>query len=59
VTTGTDFRLLRFAWDARAAAYRREVAYNPPDQWSVRHSNKYDVPDDGYIEAARERTDNQ
>jgi hypothetical protein len=53
VTTGNDFKLLRFAWDERSAAYAQEIVANPSDQWFVRHSNKYNIPQADYTETGR------
>lgn len=30
--------------------YQKEVVLDPPDQWAMRHSNKYNIPDPAKIE---------
>jgi hypothetical protein len=47
--TNNSFELLRVYWDGKASSFRKETAFNPPNQWSVRHSKKYDAPDPGYF----------
>lgn len=52
ITTGVDFKLLDYHWDEQNHCYQKEVAFDPPDQWSMRHSNKYNVPDPAKIESS-------
>jgi len=52
ITTGVDFKLMDYYWDEQNHCYQKEVAFDPPDQWSMRHSNKYNIPDSAKIESA-------
>ena len=45
VTTGVGMRLLGYYWDKQNLCYEKEVIFNPEDQWVMRHSNKYSIPD--------------
>jgi hypothetical protein len=51
VTTGVGFKLLDYYWDEQNHCYQKEVVLNPPDQWIMRHSNKYNIPDLAKIES--------
>ncbi|WP_148403847.1 hypothetical protein [Desulfitobacterium hafniense] len=51
VTTDIGFKLLKYHWDEQNLCYKREVILNPTDQWSMRHSNKYNIPDPARIES--------
>jgi len=50
ISTDTSFRLFNYYWDKENFYYRKEVIHNPSNQWSVRHSNKYNIPDSSKIE---------
>ncbi|MDR3130255.1 MAG: hypothetical protein LBU18_01780 [Treponema sp.] len=49
VTWGS-FKVLCFTWDKQSASFKKETAFNPSNQWFVRHFNKYSVLDDSYIQ---------
>lgn len=51
VTTDVSFKLLDYYWDEQNHCYKEEVVLNPPDQWIMRHSNKYNIPDPAKIES--------
>jgi hypothetical protein len=50
VTTDVSFELLRAHWDEAARSYEKESVFKPPNQWTVRHSNKYSTLDPSYFE---------
>jgi hypothetical protein len=50
VTTNVGFKLLNYYWDAQNHCYQEEIVLDPPDQWAMRHSNKYNIPDPAKIE---------
>lgn len=52
VTTGIGFKLVDYYWDEQNHCYQKEVVFVPPDQWSMRHSNKYNIPDPTKIESS-------
>jgi len=52
ITTGVDFKLVDYYWDEQNHCYQKEVAFDPSDQWSMRHSNKYNIPDPAKIESS-------
>jgi hypothetical protein len=50
ITTSVDFKLVDYYWDEQNHCYQKEVALAPPAQWSMTHSNKYNIPDPAKIE---------
>ncbi len=50
VTDGVGFKLLSYSWDAQNMRYEEETVIDPPNQWGIRHSNKYNIPDPAKIE---------
>ena len=52
VTTDVGFKLVDYYWDEQNHCYKEEVVLNPPDQWIMRHSNKYNIPDPAKIESS-------
>lgn len=52
ITTGVNFKLVDYYWDEQNHCYQKEVVFAPPDQWSMRHSNKYNIPDPAKIESS-------
>jgi hypothetical protein len=52
ITTGVNFKLTVYYWDEQNHCYKEEVVLNPPDQWIMRHSNKYNIPDPAKIESS-------
>lgn len=52
ITTNVCFELLDYYWDEQNHCYKEEVVLDPPDQWIMRHSNKYNIPDPAKIESA-------
>lgn len=52
VTTSVGFKLVDYYWDEQNHFYQKEDVFNPPDQWSMRHSNKYNIPDPAKIESS-------
>ena len=51
VTTDVGFQLLNYYWDTKSLCYKEEIVLNPPNQWSIKHSNKYNIPDPAKIES--------
>ena len=51
VTTDVGFKLLDYYWDEQNHCYKEEVVLDPPDQWIMRHSYKYNIPDPAKIES--------
>lgn len=45
ITTSYGFEILSYYWDERSLSYKKEFAINPNNQWFVRHSYKYTMPD--------------
>ena len=52
VTTGDGFKLVEYYWDEQNHCYQKEVVLDPPDQWSMRHYNKYNITDPANIESS-------
>ena len=50
ISTDMDFRLFGYQWDKQNQNYKKEVIFNPQNQWGVRHHNKYNIPDPDNIE---------
>lgn len=49
VTDNVAFQLLSYNWDMKSMCYKGEIALNPSDQWGIKHSNKYNMPDPAKI----------
>lgn len=41
--------LFDYFWDEQNLCYKKEIVLNPPNQWGVRHSNKYNILDPSRI----------
>ncbi len=53
VMNSTFMRLYDYYWDKQNCCYKKEVVFDPPNQWEVRHSNKYSIPDPFRIESEK------
>lgn len=49
-STSVSIKLFDYYWDERSLSFKKEVAFDPPDQWDVTRSNKYDFYDPFRIE---------
>ncbi|MFA5531781.1 MAG: hypothetical protein WDA11_14090 [Thiohalomonadaceae bacterium] len=52
VTESVAFKILSYNWEIKSMCYIEEIVLNPPDQWAIRHSNKYNIPDPAKIESS-------